>query len=144
MAVARAAGVAPVVVLLGRAADGQDHPGPARCRCSPDVPTSPSMTSTCVLRPRLTRKAWWPGHLRLVLDEVQRARELLIAVKRAVDQDPGRPPWPLRPHGLGQPAHAGADQRDARGAGGVRHALALHTPASGWASGGSGPLGARS
>ncbi len=37
----------------------------------------------------------------VVLGEVQRARDLLIAVKRAVDEDPERTPGPIRPHWLG-------------------------------------------
>ena len=90
-AVERAAGVAPVVVLLGARQTGKT----TLVRSLPLLAGRPYLTfDDFDLRAQAESDpesvvARAPS---LVLDEVQRAREVLIAVKRAVDQDPGRRP----------------------------------------------------
>ena len=88
-AIERAAGVAPVVVLLGARQTGKT----TLLRALPLLAGRPYLTlDDFDLRVQAEAEpesvvARAPS---LVLDEVQRARDLLIAVKRAVDADPAR------------------------------------------------------
>jgi predicted AAA+ superfamily ATPase len=90
-AVERAARIAPVVVLLGARQTGKT----TLLRTMPLLDGWPYLTlDDFDLRTQATEE---PESViarahNLVLDEVQRARDLLIAVKRAVDDDPARTP----------------------------------------------------
>ena len=90
-AVERAAAVAPVVVLLGARQTGKT----TLVRSLPLLAGRPYLTlDDFDLR---MQAAADPESLvarapALILDEVQRARDLLIAIKRAVDRDPARTP----------------------------------------------------
>ena len=91
VAVTHALRTAPVVVLLGARQTGKT----TLVRSLPELKNRPYLTlDDFDLR---TQAETDPESVvnrapRLVLDEVQRTRDLLIAVKRAVDEDPNRTP----------------------------------------------------
>ena len=90
-AVERAARIAPVVVLLGARQTGKT----TLLRSLPLLDGRPYLTlDDFDLRTQAMEEpeAVIARDRYLVLDEVQRARDLLIAVKRAVDDDPERTP----------------------------------------------------
>ena len=90
-AIERAARIAPVVVLLGARQTGKT----TLLRAMPLLEGRPYLTlDDFDLRAQAEAEpeAVVARSFRLVLDEVQRARDLLIAVKRAVDADPARTP----------------------------------------------------
>jgi uncharacterized protein len=90
-AIERAARIAPVVVLLGARQTGKT----TLLRAMPLLEGRPYLTlDDFDLRTQAASEpeAVVARSFRLVLDEVQRARDLLIAVKRAVDADPARTP----------------------------------------------------
>src|SRR3989304_6543941 len=90
-AIERAARIAPVVVLLGARQTGKT----TLLRALPLLEGRPYLTlDDFDLRAQAEAEpeAVVARSFRLVLDEVQRARDLLIAVKRAVDADPAHTP----------------------------------------------------
>lgn len=90
-AIERAARIAPVVVLLGARQTGKT----TLLRSLPLLNGRPYLTlDDFDLRTQAAEdpEAVIARARYLVLDEVQRARDLLIAVKRAVDDDPARTP----------------------------------------------------
>jgi predicted AAA+ superfamily ATPase len=90
-AIERAAGIAPVVVLLGARQTGKT----TLLQTLPLLKGRPYLTlDDFDLRTQAEAEpeAVVARAHSLVLDEVQRARDLLIAVKRAVDADPARTP----------------------------------------------------
>lgn len=90
-AVERAAGIAPVVVLLGARQTGKT----TLLRAMPLLKGRPYLTLDDFdlrVQAESEPEAVVARAPYLVLDEVQRARDLLIAVKRAVDADPDRTP----------------------------------------------------
>jgi len=90
-AIERAARIAPVVVLLGARQTGKT----TLLRAMPLLEGRPYLTlDDFDLRTQAESEpeALVARFFSLVLDEVQRARDLLIAVKRAVDADPARTP----------------------------------------------------
>jgi len=90
-AVERAAGIAPVVVLLGARQTGKT----TLLRAMPSLKGRPFLTLDDFdlrVQAESEPEAVVARAPYLVLDEVQRARDLLIAVKRAVDADPARTP----------------------------------------------------
>ncbi len=90
-AIERAARIAPVVVVLGARQTGKT----TLLRAMPLLEGRPYLTlDDFDLRTQAEAEpeALVARSFSLVLDEVQRARDLLIAVKRAVDADPARTP----------------------------------------------------
>jgi uncharacterized protein len=90
-AIERAARVAPVVVLLGARQTGKT----TLLRAMPLLEGRPYLTLDDFdlrIQAETEPEAVVARAPTLVLDEVQRARDLLIAVKRAVDSDPARTP----------------------------------------------------
>ena len=90
-AIVRAAGIAPVVVLLGARQTGKT----TLLRALPLLEGRPYLTLDDFdlrVQAEAEPEAVVARAPSLVLDEVQRARDLLIAVKRAVDADQARTP----------------------------------------------------
>ena len=90
-AIVRAAGIAPVVVLLGARQTGKT----TLLRALPLLEGRPYLTLDDFdlrVEAEAEPEAVVARAPSLVLDEVQRARDLLIAVKRAVDADQARTP----------------------------------------------------
>lgn len=90
-AIERAARIAPVVVLLGARQTGKT----TLLRALPLLEGRPYLTLDDFdlrVQAEAEPEAVVARAYSLVLDEVQRARDLLIAVKRAVDADPARTP----------------------------------------------------
>jgi predicted AAA+ superfamily ATPase len=88
-ALQRACGVAPVVVLMGARQTGKT----TLVRRVPFLAGIPYLTLDDFelrVHAEADPESFVARAPRLVLDEVQRARDLLIAVKRAVDEDPAR------------------------------------------------------
>jgi predicted AAA+ superfamily ATPase len=90
-AIERAARLAPVIVLLGARQTGKT----TLLRSMPMLSSRPYLTLDDFdlrMQAEADPESMVIRAPALVLDEVQRARDLLIAVKRAVDEDPARTP----------------------------------------------------
>mgnify|MGYP001184946950 FL=1 len=87
----RAANVAPVVILLGARQTGKT----TLVRSLPQLAGRPYLTLDDFdlrMQAEADPESVVARAPALILDEVQRARDLLIAIKRAVDRDPARTP----------------------------------------------------